>query len=120
MPSITGIFVAGCPSDTEGHVKFESEFRKYLTTKFVSGQTGKHYSPKAAGDQLSRCRRIEKHFQLQLGPGSLLPESKANKIIEKIKLNGQDLGSTEKLPYGYLPLVRALRLYLLFLNHLPG
>ena len=98
-------------------MKFEAEFRKYLTTKYVSDRTGAHYTPKAAGDQLSRCRRIENHFQLELGPGTVLPDSKSTKIINQIKSNPAALGATEKRPYGYLALIHALRLYRNFLDY---
>ena len=101
----------------EGYMKFETEFRNNLTTKYVSDRTGTHYTPKAAGDQLSRCRRLENHFGMELGPSTVFPAAKTAEMIRQIKKDGTALGSTKTLPYGYLHLIRALRLYQMFLVH---
>jgi len=94
----------------------EGEFITYLSVKFVSPATGRPYSKKAASDQRSRCRRVEKFFSINLSFTNFSTQDQLDKLINKIKENPYEFGASRDRPYGYAQVCKAIKLYFEFLT----
>ncbi|CAM8668269.1 hypothetical protein MCEMIEM13_02457 [Comamonadaceae bacterium] len=94
-------------------MKHEIEFRNFLTTRKVSSKTGRPYSLKVANDVVSRCKLVERVFEIDFSEHSITPTS-TERLCEQIKL--EQTTSTDRAPYAYNALILAVRTYLEFLD----
>jgi hypothetical protein len=94
-------------------MKYESEFREYLTNVRKSSKTREPYSSKVVTDLLRRCHAVEALLSIEL-PASV---SSSAKGIEGIcaTIRQAKLSSTPGVPYAHLSLINAIRIYSEFL-----
>ncbi len=95
-------------------MKYETEFREYLYS-YVSPKTGKLINRRVATDAISRCKKIERVFHIELSPKIINSDGFIDMISLEIKSLGEDFCSGK---YGYGAFVYGLRLYSFFSREL--
>lgn len=90
-------------------MKREQEFRAYLQEVWVSEKTGRSMSPKATGDALSRCKRVERTLSCELTPSSVKTVDAYQNLLDRIRVHR--ISSTSSRPYAYAQLVYSVKLY---------
>jgi len=95
-------------------MKLEHEFRAYLQEYWVSEKTGRPMSSKAAGDALSRCKRVERTLRFELSPSSVRTEDAYQGLLDQIRVNR--IAATSSLPYAYAQIVYSVKLYREFIH----
>jgi hypothetical protein len=99
-------------------MKFQEEFRCYLTEVHRSRTTGKPFAVKVATDMVSRCRLIERVLEFELGPRVLLKKDGYETIRRAVKQSAKAFGASSGRPYAYNQHLYALRHYLSFLERM--
>jgi hypothetical protein len=97
-------------------MKFQEEFRLYLTKSFRSSRTGKPLAAKVVTDIVSRCRLIERILNVELGPRVLMKKGAYETIEQAAKQSGKMFGASPSRPYAYNLHLYALRHYVNFLG----
>ena len=99
-------------------MKHDSEFRLYLTNVRKSSRTHKLYSPKVVTDLLRRCRTVEAHLSIEPSQSTVGSTKGSTEVCETVRQ--AKLGSTPGIPYAYLDLINAVRIYADFLAWKKG
>lgn len=89
-------------------MKLEDEFRSFLQDVWISKKTGRSMSPKAIGDAVSRCKRIERLYDTELF-SLIKTEDSFIKLIDEVR--DLRISSTAARPYAYAQIVYSLKLY---------
>jgi hypothetical protein len=95
-------------------MKYDSEFRLYLTSVRKSRKTLKPYSPKVITDLLRRCRTVEALLSIDLSQATVGTTKGTDEICATIRQ--AKLASTPTTPYAHLSLINAVRIYADFLT----
>ncbi|MBT9492386.1 MAG: hypothetical protein IV107_08535 [Paucibacter sp.] len=94
-------------------MKHETEFGRYLRAEKRSVKTQQPFSPKVASDTVSRCKMVERAFEIELSGKTVGTDTGLQKVIDSIK--AAKLGATEKRQYAYNEHILAVRTYREFL-----
>lgn len=100
-------------------MKADHLFRDYLTKEYRSKKTNAPFSYKVACDILSRCRRIETVFNMELSARFVSNDRNYRSLKGRIKERALDFGATSKRPYAYLQYIHALNTFRIFSGATP-